>query len=139
MLQSLLAQTGAAISLCVCLFALIFGSKNEKLAAIYYGLGYLFSLTWGLLWPDSLMARHMVVDGLVLIGFFTLCWKAPHPWPLWASAFQLFTVMSGVATARHPELVTWTFLTFSNALGYCVLLSMSMGTIAAIGRRGKKG
>jgi hypothetical protein len=32
---------------------------------------------------------HFTADGLCLIGFVILGWKAPYPWPLWAGGFEM--------------------------------------------------
>ena len=135
MLQSLLSQLIVGTSLVVCLAALIFGSARERIGAFYYLAAMSISVILGKIGWQTLHLRYIVADGFCLIGFLSLCWKSPHPWPLWATGLQMITVMAEVFSITHTNLLPWTLLTVINGCAYLILLALFVGTLAAMRAR----
>ncbi|MFT4076147.1 MAG: hypothetical protein QM647_11510 [Asticcacaulis sp.] len=130
MLHSPLAIFDAAFLLFTCLVAIIFGGWRERSGAVLYLAAYV--LANGL----SVLSHHQdlsqtLVDILCLAGFVILCWKSPHPWPLWASAAQLVSTMSGLTGLLNVEVARWAYMTVLIVSAYGVLLALLAGSLAA--------
>lgn len=128
---------GLVLVVSICLFAIIAGNWRERfggtLYLALYALGYILSR----ITLDYAGWRHLLPDAIGLIGFLYLCWKAPHPWPIWAVAAQLLSVTAAIASLVHG-IGRWTFLTMQMVIGYGLLLALLIGTLAALQSR-KKG
>jgi hypothetical protein len=119
-----------------CIAALILGGWRERSATALYLLAVAANYGLGLLVLDMTTQRLLFSDTLCLIGFFCLCWKAPHPWPLWAAGLQLLAVMTEVSVLfMSTGTLRWTLLTVVALSGYGVLLVLWIGTFAAARRR----
>jgi len=139
MLQTPAAQFGAIITLLVCGLALVTGGRQERIAGMAFGgCAGLAILAQGL-FPAQMEAIILGLDLLCLIVFLSLCWKAPHPWPIWAFAAQLLAVSAEVARMQHiaPQsgVGKWAYLTVVMSSGYVVLGVLLVGTLAAIRAR----
>jgi len=136
MFHTLLAYIGLIAVAGVCGFAMIAGSSRERLAGLAcvctYAVQYLAVHYVPL--PDAL--RYLGPDLVCLGVFFALCWKAPYPWPLWITGFQLVSVMIEVTSlTHHLQVELRTFLTLEIVSGYAVLLTLLAGTVNAIRMR----
>lgn len=132
MLDFLTTQISSIAVLSICVFVLVCGAHREKMAAVFWLSGLGASLIWNAFWPGEDIWRYMVIDAAILLGFVTLCWKAPHPWPLWACGLQLFSLMAAVSTLKTPEFSNDSFLSLRPILGWGVVLAMSVGTMQAL-------
>lgn len=141
MLTSVTSLAISGTSLFACLLALLFGSARERLGSLFYLGPFALSLGLGFLPASGLMVwRFLLCDLLCLVGFLYLCWKAPHPWPLWAFGLQLLAVMADILDlVMHGAVLKWTIVTLQNSLGYIILFVLLWGTLAAVRRRGKEG
>lgn len=137
MLSSVTSLAISGTSLVVCLLALVLGSRCERLGGLYYLGPFALSLGFGLFVTQNMMVwRFLLCDLLCLIGFLSLCWKAPHPWPLWATGLQLLAVVTDIQVlVMSPWTWRWTIITLQNTLGYLILLCLLIGTLAAMRRR----
>ncbi len=137
MLTSVTSLVISGTSLFVCLLALVFGSWRERFGSLFYLGPFALSFGLGLLAVRGFMAwRFLLCDLICLAGFLYLCWKTPHPWPLWAFGLQLMAVMTDVVDlVLHPQVLRWTLVTLQNSLGYFILLALLIGTLAAVRRR----
>ncbi len=138
MLESFSGQFIFGITLVVCLLAFVAGTHREKVAAMLCLTGLALEAWLRTLWPDAEVLRHLVLDGGILIGFVTLCWKAPHPWPLWASGLQLFNVMAAVTTLLNPQLSLSSYLILHTILYMSVVLVIGVGTLQTTKLRRKQ-
>ncbi|MGA9659138.1 MAG: hypothetical protein WBQ60_08575 [Asticcacaulis sp.] len=135
MLQSFTAILGTVAVLLICLLALIIGGKRERIgAALYLGV-YIFISTLNLTGFEALKIINTGGDLLCLIGFIILCWKSPHPWPLWAAGFQLASLAADLSALMHATIYPWAYLTVLIASAYGVLLALLIGTFAAVAHR----
>ncbi|HTM82032.1 hypothetical protein [Asticcacaulis sp.] len=137
MLHSPLAIFGAIFLSFTCLAAFVFGSWRERAGAGLYLAAYVIANALNAM-SHLQNLSHTITDILCLIGFVTLCWKSPHPWPLWAAGCQLASTMTGICGLLNVEVAQWTYMTLLIVSAYGVLLALLAGTLAAIGRR-KKG
>lgn len=133
MFSTLSAQLGAGITLLVCLAALIFGEKRERLGAVIFMMGWVSSLVVSSFLIPFQHSLFIAIDLSCLIGFITLCWKSPHPWPYFACGAQSICLMSESAFAMHINIWTWKTVTILS--GYAVILAIAIGTFAAVKRR----
>ena len=127
MLHSPLAVFGAAFLAVTCLMALVFGSWRERAGAGLYLLAYLVANALSVL-SHLQDLSHTIVDAICLLGFIVLCWKSPHPWPLWAAGFQLASVMAGLCGLLNMEVAPRAYMTLLIASAYGVLLALLAGT-----------
>ena len=134
MLHSPLAIFGAAFLALTCLTAFVFGSWRERAGAGLYLAAYIIANALNVLSHFQGLS-HTVTDILCLIGFVILCWKSPHPWPLWAAGCQLASTMAGVCGLLDVEVSPWAYMTLLIVSAYGVLLALCAGTFAAIRRR----
>ena len=135
MIHTPVAIFGAVFELIVCLTAMIFGAWRERAGGALYLAVVAASFALKAWFPDIPAWRYLLMDGLCLLGFFALSWKSPHPWPLWACAFQLLGVMTSIATLIQVRVLAWTYYTVLSLSGYGVLISLLVGTLAAAGAR----
>ncbi len=134
MLHSPLAIFGAAFLAFTCLMAFVFGSWRERAGAGLYLAAYIIANALNALSHFQDLS-HTVTDILCLIGFIILCWKSPHPWPLWAAGCQLASTMAGICGLLDVEVSQWAYMTLLIVSAYGVLLALSAGTLAAIRAR----
>lgn len=144
MLQSWITQLSALALLIVCGYALIVGSWRERFGALIYIAAYALSLGFGMISLTSAapfipkyiasnyVAMYMLVtDTLMLQGLCVVAWKSPHAWPKWAILCQVITIILHVAMLVGLDLSQLVYLALVTALGWCGLLALLLGTIAA--------
>jgi hypothetical protein len=134
MLHSPLAIFGAAFLVFTCLTAFIFGSWRERAGALLYLAAYIIANALNAL-SHLQDLSHTITDTLCLIGFVILCWKSPHPWPLWAAGCQLASTMTGICGLLDIAVSQWAYMTLLIVSAYGVLLALLAGALAAIRRR----
>ena len=134
MLHSPLAIFGAAFLAFTCLMAFVFGFWREKAGAGLYLVAYVIANALSVL-SHLQDLSHTITDILCLIGFVILCWKSPHPWPLWAAGFQLASTMTGICGLLNIAVSKWAYMTLLIVSAYGVLLALCAGTLAAIRAR----
>ncbi len=135
MLHSLASQVLAVTGLFTCVIALILGSWRERMGAVFYQATYALSFGIGLISLRWAPWRFLLIDALSLLGFVYLCWKAPHPWPIWAAGLQLLSTAADVFALVSPKVMLWTLLTIDNGCSYLILLVLLIGTVATVRRR----
>ncbi len=86
-----------------------------SLAAQYFG-GY-----------GPLPAWFLAIDLGVLAGLVTLTWKSRRPWPVYACGLQTLAVAADLAALVSPGLDTRLYLTFIGALGFAVVMVLTLG------------
>ncbi|ESQ78806.1 hypothetical protein [Asticcacaulis sp. YBE204] len=136
MLGTLLSQISLVLVLTGCLTALLIGGPRERLG----GAAYLttFGLQAGLYYVGlTAPGINPGLDGALLIALVALCWKSPHPWPVWALGFQLIAVMIPIVRLSDPRIQGWAYYTAMTLSGYVVLLAIVTG--AFIARKRRKG
>ena len=135
MLQTWVAQMGAVAVVGVCLYAVIAGSWRERFGAIIYLSAYCLTIAFGIISTNHLAWYLLVSDVLCLLGFFMLCFKSRHPWPMWALWAQLACVLVSLVSLLNIGLAEWGYLTIETAAGWGVMLALLIGTIAAVDTR----
>lgn len=135
MLQSPLAILSLIATVCVCGYALVAGGRTERLGGALFFIGYAIANLITAMVPSFIKWGHIAVDAISLIGFIGLCWKAPHPWPLWATGCVMASVAVNLIGLTNVQITMWVYMTVLILAGYGVLLSLLVGTLAAIRRR----
>ena len=138
MLHSPLAIFGAVFLAVTCLAAFIFGSWRERAGAGLYLAAYLVANGLNLLSHRQDLS-HTITDILCLIGFVILCWKSPHPWPLWAAGCQLASTMTDICGLLNIAVSKWAYMTLLIVSAYGVLLALLAGTFAVTRSRRQPG
>ncbi|MDI7774436.1 hypothetical protein [Asticcacaulis sp. EMRT-3] len=126
---------GLTFGFTVCLAGLIFGYWRERMGALIYLAAMILTMSLRSMTHIAPLWRYMFTDTLCLVGFLTLCWKSPHPWPLWAVGAQMMSVCVSLATWLNPYVMKWAYFTALSIFGYALLLAMGVGTISAALRR----
>ncbi len=134
MLHSPLAIFGAVFLIFASLTAFIFGTWRERAGAALYLAAYVIANTLNAL-SHMQDLSHTITDILCLIGFVILCWKSPHPWPLWAAGFQLASTMTDICGLLNITVSKWAYMTLLILSAYGVLLALLAGTLAAARRK----
>jgi len=82
-------------------------------------------------WSDgeALQSGIMAVDTVYLIMLGWLTWKSNRPWLIWASAFQLLTVMTHVALLLNVDLHGRAYIISSYVLFVGVLVAILCGVV----------
>jgi len=125
-----LTQTTQIMALLICLIALTGGSGRERIGAFVVAILSALTLAFPV---TGLLSIGAGLAGL--IGFVALCWKASHPWPLWAAATQSLVVMVSVLRLTHPQITAATADTIQRACLYALLFSLLTGTLYAARQR----
>jgi hypothetical protein len=136
MIDTSLTTPGALALFLVCGFVIAFGSWRERMGGVMLLIGGLLKFLLGLVLLKQTVLRFLIGDIVCLCGLVYLCWKAPHPWPLWAFGLQFCAVMTEVAgICLGPSLMKWTFLTVELAFGCGILVILLVGTFAVMRAR----
>ena len=101
--ETIYGQIGAVFMVATCAFALLKGDEPERIG------GSVFALIW----------------------FAGLVWKSRRAWPVWASAFQLLTVMGHIMnmTDLRPSIAA--FYAVNNLAAYGIMACLAAGTFWA--------
>ena len=102
-MPSTLVLVNLAIEGVVCMAGLIFGGWRERAAALIYGGAVLLAVLLKDFTQLPPMWRYLTPDSLCLLGFVVLCWKSPHPWPIWACGAQLMSVCISIAKGPFAQ------------------------------------
>ncbi|MDC7682055.1 hypothetical protein PQU92_02140 [Asticcacaulis sp. BYS171W] len=130
MLGTLLSQVSLVLVLTGCLTALILGGLRERLAGAAYLTTFLLQAgLYYLGWTQP--GINLGLDGLFSIALVCLCWKSPHPWPLWALGFQLIAVMIPIVRLSDARIQGWAYYSAMTISGYAVLLAIVIGAFVA--------
>ena len=130
--ETIYGQIGAVFMVATCAFALLKGDEPERIGGSVFALiwfasilvqsdGDLHSVQWGIFYLD-----------LVLLAVFAgLVWKSRRAWPVWASAFQLLTVMGHIMnmTDLRPSIAA--FYAVNNLAAYGIMACLAAGTFWA--------
>lgn len=119
----------------LCLFAgaiyvILAGGSRERIAVLSYVLIFVLKL-WLPVTGLHLFWVNMALDVVFLGALVMLCWKAPHPWPVWAFGFQLLSVMVHVSVLQSPYMSRGTYFTAVTLVAYGVLLALAAGAYGA--------
>ena len=137
MVLSPFGLVGALISLSTCGAAMRFGRKPERLAAA--------SLLLGLVLVPVIQDRASWLDPQFRLGavdleiFATFAWLTTatrRAWLLYATAFQLLSVMAELLHAYDPRVGGRAFLTVVFLLGYAVDVAMAVGVVQVAAAEG---
>jgi hypothetical protein len=110
-----------------CVFALVEGGREERIAALYFGLAalaapFILDRSWG----GTQWAMFTVDLGyLVLVAFFAM--RTDHWWPLFATAFQLLAVLTHLASLIDRHLQPWAYVTAGVIWTYLGLAAIVVG------------
>ena len=130
------AQIGVCLWLLVCLSALFWGGRPERLVggmlladvlAVYFSPG----LSPG----DSIHWWTLVLDGLVLGGMIIVQAKHSRAWLLTAIGFQVVTILAHLPRIVDPGIRRWAYVATTTYAGYAVILALMTGTILSALRR----
>lgn len=82
-------------------------------------------------WSDgeALQSGIMAVDAIYLILLIWLTWTSDRPWLVWASAFQLLTVMTHIAMLLNVDLHGRAYIISSYVLFVGVLAAIVCGVV----------
>ena len=130
--ETIYGQIGAVFMVATCAFALLKGDEPERIGGSVFALiwfasilvqsdGDLHSVQWGIFYLD-----------LVLLAVFAgLVWKSRRAWTVWASAFQLLTVMGHIMnmTDLRPSIAA--FYAVNNLAAYGIMACLAAGTFWA--------
>ena len=134
-MPSTLVLVNLAIEGVVCMAGLIFGGWRERAAALVYGGAVLLAVLLKDFTQLPPMWRYLTPDSLCLLGFVVLCWKSPHPWPIWACGAQLMSVCISIAKGLNLYVTKWSYYTALIIFGYAVILALAVGVVRAILQR----
>jgi len=126
----------AAVLAGLALVAAIGGSRERLGAAAYLLTFVLQATTFAIGWTSPFV--NICLDGALMSAFIVLSWKSPHPWPVWASAAQLLTVMIALTGFIDSNIKGWAYYTAMIIAGYASLAALIAGAIAAGRSRRRK-
>ena len=111
-------------------FALWRGPLAVRAVSASLLLGLILSmLFWGKVDPYGLKP-HLVVADLLALG--TCVWALVRTWSRWAAAacaFQILSLVTQLAKAVDPAILSWSYLTLGVIWGYGVLASLLAGAL----------
>ncbi len=128
MFNSILVQVGAFAGALICLTALIIGTWRERVGALFCLVTCGFYLISERFWPLAPAWSYLLVNGLCFVGLYRLCWKAPHPWPLWVTGFALISVMADILALTNTHILRSTLRLILTMSSYGLLSSLAIGT-----------
>jgi hypothetical protein len=115
----------------VALYALLRGSRDERLAAIILVVGVI--ATHLVISPlherfAGLETPVMTVDIIVFAGFLWVALRSERFWPLWIAGLQLTTIFGHVLKAVDTGLFSRAYGAALVFWGYPILLILAIGT-----------
>ncbi|HEV2532497.1 hypothetical protein [Phenylobacterium sp.] len=111
-----------------CLFAIVKGGREERIAAVYFALAAL-AAPWLLdrRWAGTQWAMFAVDLGYLAL-LLTLAMRSPKWWPIPAAAFQLLAVVTHIASLVDHQLRAWAYVTAGVIWTYLGLAAIVVGT-----------
>jgi hypothetical protein len=131
-MPSMLVLVNLSLELVICLAGLAFGGWRERVGVLIYGGAVLLAIGLKDFTALPSMWRYLTPDALCLIGFVILCWKSPHPWPIWACGAQLMTVCISIAKGLNVYVTKWAYFTALTIFSYAVMLALAVGVINSV-------
>jgi hypothetical protein len=134
-MPSLPVLVGIAFELFICLAGLIIGDWRGRTGSLIF----LATLVLEIILKDftslAPLWRYLMTDTLCLAGFVLLCWKSPHPWPLWVSGVQLMNVCISLVAWQNSYVRLWAYYTALTIFGYAALLVFGAGLLLTLRHR----
>ena len=119
-----------AILLITCGYALLKGSKYERIAAGVFLLATVLSVAGHL----TLQVRYfaldtadVVVDSAVLVALVAIALTSDRFWPLWAAGFQLVGSMAHVLKMIDMTFAPWGYAVAARFWSYPILVVLFIG------------
>ena len=133
MLDTLYGRAVLAVTVLAAIFVFVKGGEAERLAMGGYLLAWLASV---LVQDDGHLYQNvqwklLLIDIAVSVFFAFIVWRWSCTWAVWASAFQLLTVMSHVVYLLDVRPSVAAFYTVINLLSYGIMISISIGAFWA--------
>lgn len=115
----------------VALYALLRGSRDERLAAIILVVGVI--ATHLVISPlrerfAGVETNVMTVDIIVFAGFLWVALRSQRFWPLWIAGLQLTTIFGHVLKVMDTSLFSRAYGAALVFWGYPILLILAVGT-----------
>ncbi len=132
MFDTLYSQIAAIAWVSVCAFALIKGEREERIGGGALLIGWLGTMT---VQQEIGLARSalpvMAIDVVLLLVLLGLSWRSERTWPIWASAFQLITVLVHIVTLADLRIGIIAYLSAVAVATYGLLICLAIGTFWA--------
>ena len=132
MLDSLYTQIGAIAWLAICGFALWKGEQPERTGGGALLIAWLATLA---IHRDSVFYQvhyfTLAIDIIVLLTFVGLSWKSERSWSIWASGFQLLTILVQIVPMFDLRIRYHAYLGAQTVATYGVLVCLAVGTFWA--------
>jgi hypothetical protein len=127
----------AFLAACICVFALRFGNKEERLASIVIMLGWCTEpFVHDRIHPQIPEIGLVISDIIALCLFLFISFRSRKLWTLFLSASQLNGIITHITAATHLQIpvagyfgLNWIWT------GYGLLLALLVGTIQSIRER----
>lgn len=130
MLGSWVSQASLVAVLSGLIVTSLIGGGRERLgAAAYLSVFGLQAATYAIGWTSPFV--NICLDGALMAAFVGLSWKSPHPWPVWAAAAQLLSVMIALTGLTDIRITGWAYYTAMIISGYAALGALIAGAVAA--------
>ncbi len=133
-LRFLLALIFNGVLIATCLYAAVRGGRPERLGAginiAASGLTTALRLANASFYaPAALIV--LLIDALVMAGFYWLAIKTTRFWPIWAFGFALANLFVSVAGGMLRKVPLFAYHTGLGAYAYLALASLAIGTFCA--------
>lgn len=130
------AELQDILALVVCLSALFWGAKPERVIALtwlilFEGLDALYHLVWGTNFQlETIDAFHASLDLAGFLIFLFVALSANRMYVLWVAAFQLLSATSHVARELADAISPVAYAVMAIGPSWGILLSLAAGVIA---------
>lgn len=118
------------ILLLTCGYALVRGSKYERIAAVVFLTATVVSVANHLslhVRYQSIDVGEVVVDSAVLISVVAIALVSDRFWPLWVAGLQLIDSMAHIFKAIAVELPAWGYAIAERFWSYPILVILFIG------------
>lgn len=115
----------------VCLYAIARGGRPERWGAAINFTGSALSSAARLLgfasWaPAEIIV--LVIDLVVVMGFYLLAVTTSRFWPIWAAGFALANLFASIAGTFLPDSTLLAYASGQGLYAYCALFVLALGT-----------
>jgi hypothetical protein len=111
-----------------CIFAAVAGGRTGRIgaglqiAAVIATWHFELSIGWA-----STNVPVMIIDVMLLVGFYSLALRSKAYWPIWAAGFHLLTVAGHIASMIMPDFRLGIYWRFSGIWSILVMMTMIVG------------
>ena len=131
-------QAAAAIWLGVCIPAVIWGGRPERIVGLTLLAALVVALVfYGATRNNNVQWWSLAVDSGVFVVMLATLRHHPRRWLMMATGFEFVALLVHVPRILDRTIHEWAYAAANNYAGFAVVIALLVGTVANLGRGGQ--